>query len=251
MVKIMKKSFTLIELLVVIAIIAILAAMLLPALNKSRMTALKASCQGNLKTMGTAVQMYTSEHEDTLPGLNGLSNYWNAWWKARIAPYMGIPLNIADDWQVWKNQLSSGSFRCPVWRMELITNTAGRPAADNHIYAGGYGFAYIDDTNGLGYQQQTRGIFWTKVGSVAKPSETIMIGDSSDGAVSNSGYNAVLYVPTKVSGLAVPDRHGDSFNTLWVDGHVMDMKSLEFKAGRASSNASANGIYYWHYAKQK
>ena len=244
-----RNHFTLIELLVVIAIIAILAAMLLPALNKARMTAQKASCQGNLKTMGTATQMYTSEHEDTLPGLNGLSNYWNAWWKARIAPYMGIPLKITDNWSVWKVQLCHGAFRCPIWRRELITG-AGKPD-DNYIYAGGYGFAYINDTDGLGYQHSTRGIFWTKVGSVAKPSETIMIGDSSDGEVTDVGYNAVLYVPTKVAGLAVPDRHGNSFNTLWVDGHVADMQSLEFKAGRFSSNGSANGIYYWHYAKQK
>ena len=239
-----QKSFTLIELLVVIAIIAILAAMLLPALNKARMTAQKSSCQGNLKSMGSAVQMYTS---DTLPGLNGLSNYWNAWWKARIAPYMGIPLKITDDWSVWRKQVSNGSFRCPVWRRELV-NGAGIPEED-HIYAGGYGYAYLNDTDGLGYQHSTRGIFWTKVGSVVKPSETIMIGDSSDGTVANVAYNVVLYVLTSVSGLAVPDRHGDAFNTLWVDGHVAEMKSLVFKAGRPSPNTT--DIRYWHYAKQK
>jgi prepilin-type N-terminal cleavage/methylation domain-containing protein len=77
-----KKGFTLIELLVVIAIIAILAAILLPALARARERGRQASCMSNLKQLGIALHLYAENFEDWFPMYTKFFNekrnsYWN------------------------------------------------------------------------------------------------------------------------------------------------------------------------------
>jgi prepilin-type N-terminal cleavage/methylation domain-containing protein/prepilin-type processing-associated H-X9-DG protein len=222
-------AFTLIELLVVIAIIGILAAMLLPALNKAREKANAANCVSNMHQWSLAIQMYCDEFTEYYPfdGNNTSpchpDNTW-AWYNV-LTPYISHP-KLCDLYNNNEPPRPSGKksiFCCPSATLRSVQPTMTSP-----IFWYGLSTCLHQETlTQIGFRRDR----------MVAPAQTIIFCEVAEDNFGETNGRYITATPTTPGG-GIAVRHSGGANFVMGDGHVEWIPFAKFcRAGNAGCPA--------------